>query len=422
MKKLVCSLFFMFITTYGLNAKANCSLQIQVDDIIAPGISDYVERSISMAQDKKCENILLLLNTPGGDLQSTRKIVTHIINSPVPFLCLIYPSGGHAGSAGAIIMQACHVSGAMKATNIGAATPIAATGGEMPKDLRNKLLNDTTSWLEGLTKMRGRNLEFSKQIITEAKAVSATEAQKLNAIDILAVSKDDFLAQSVGREVELTKGLKQEIEIFELINFDPDLRVKTLQLMGDPQFSYMIFMGSLGLLYFELTHPGMIVPGVVGALGLVVSLIAFEKLNVEWGGLALMLLGVIFLVAELFVPSFGALGIGGIISFIVGSTLLFDPAKGLVLPLSTILGTASVIGSFMMLLAYLAYKSFGVKKWGGYEGFVGATADVIFVSNSVPEVMFKGERWKCESEEELKVGDKVMIMSHTGLKLKVKKV
>ncbi|MCB0349415.1 MAG: nodulation protein NfeD, partial [Bdellovibrionales bacterium] len=323
---------FLFILLFFKFSLA-CTLDLTIDDFIGVGTSDYINRATHKAREASCTSILLRINTPGGDLNSTRKIVTTILNSEQPFLCLVYPSGGHAGSAGAIILQACHINGAMKATNLGAATPISAMGTEMPEDLKKKIFNDTISWLEGITKTRKRSLDFSKKIVTEAKAITAEEAESIKAIDIAANTLDGFLGFSDSKKVKGPGDEMLTVKVGPLVSFDPDVRYKILQIIGDPQLSYMIFLGSLGLLYFEFTHPGMILPGVAGGLGLLISFIAFDKLDVKWGGLALLALGLVFFILEAFVPSFGALGIGGIIAFTIGGLLLYDESTGYALPL-----------------------------------------------------------------------------------------
>ena len=411
------------LTTFFLSpcVKSDCTLQMTIDnDIIGVAVFDYLENGYKKAE-KECDSILLLLNTPGGNLQTTRLIVEKILNSKVPYLCLIYPSGGHAGSAGAIIMQACHVSGGMESTNIGAATPIMGGGGNLQDDLRKKVINDTVSWVEGLTEKRKRNKKFGKEIITEAKSVSSKEASRLGGIDVVVKSKEEFLKFAAGRKVEI---LDQEsvVKVGELVVFDPGFKHKVLELITDPQLAYLIFMGSLGLLYFELTHPGMMVPGVVGTIGLFVSLISFHKLAVSWGGLILMALGLAFMIAETFVASFGVLGIGGIISFVLGGIFLFDDnAFGYELPFySSILPVAVTVGVCMLILAVILAKSRKVKSSYGEHELIGKTATVIKVHRKDKyKVSCEGAIWTATCDEKLLSGDEVEVVGVEGLVLKL---
>ena len=344
---------------------SSCTLELEITGTIGVATLDVYQRAKKRVLKKGCSSLLLLVNTPGGALQTTRMIIEEILNSPFPVLCLVYPSGGHAGSAGAIILQACHVSGAVRATNIGAATPILSTGKDTPKDLRKKIFNDTQSWIEGITKLRKRNEKFSKEIVTEAKAVSASEAFKIGAIDFLVTEKGEFLKNAHGKEVILQDNQKEKVITGDLQVFPLDLRYQLISLLTDPQTAYLIFMGSLGLIYFEITHPGVIVPGVLGGMGLIFSLVSFHKLNVQWGGLALILLGLILMLAEAFVPSFGFLGLGGLMSFVLGSVFLFDPQSGYFVPLPFLIVVSTLFWSFPLFDCLFAlFDETKKEEWG----------------------------------------------------------
>ncbi|QDK38206.1 nodulation protein NfeD [Bdellovibrio sp. NC01] len=405
-------------------AKATCTLALTVNEAISASTSDYLERAEKRALENKCESILLRVNTPGGSLQSTRLIVSRILASPIPYLCLITPSGGHAGSAGAIILQACHVNGGLVATNIGAATPILGSGEKIPDDLRNKMINDTVSWLDGITTLRKRNLKFSKEIVTEAKALSSEEALKQGALDIVANNETEFLKQAQGRKTLLGEKKESTVEVGDLQEFEPDLRYKVLSFVADPEFAYILFMGSLALLYVELTHPGLIAPGVIGGLGIVLSMVAFHKLDVMWGGLALILLGIAFLIAELFLPSFGALGIGGLIAVFVGSLFLYDPqTTGYHLPYSIITPVVLILGVFVLGLGYLAFGTFKLKRRDLDTDLQSAEGTVVTTESNGHrgQIQIMGETWKYVSEDSLTVGDHVSVTARQGLTLNVKR-
>lgn len=421
----VLSILLGSILSFAADSAPNaskCTLEIKIEGVIGPGVTDYIDRALLNAKQSECSSILALINTPGGNLESTRMIVEKILNSEIPFLCVVAPQGAHAGSAGAIILQACHVNGALKATNIGAATPITGDGKDMTEDLRKKVINDTVSWLEGVTKLRGRNLQFSRQIVDEAKAVSSEAALKLKAIDILSEDIKGFLAKAHGMKTTINQK-DHVVSVGEIQVYQQDSRFYILQIFSDPQIAYLLFMGSLALLYFEFTHPGMMAPGVIGAIGLVLSLISFHKMDVWWGGLALMLLGVVFLIAEIFVTSFGVLGIGGIIAFVLGGIFLFDPAHtGYVLPLLTILPTALVFGGLMFGVGYLMLKTRKLKVQTGSEEMIGKNAKVWKLESvRSGNVKLHGEIWKFESQEDLKVNDPIVVVAVDGLTLKVKR-
>lgn len=431
MYKKILSLIFLFSLSIRATGQAaepsaapstpnnSCTTEIIFDDSIGPAQLDQFERALRKTEAKKCQSMMILINTPGGSLQTTRLIVEKILNSPVPILCLVYPSGGHAGSAGAIILGACHVNGAMEATNIGAATPVSSGGENIPEDLRKKLLNDTVSWMDGITALRGRNQQFSKDIIEKALAVSALEAKKMNAIDIVVTKKQDFLTQAQNRKVKMAENKIATVEVGDLHSIPADLRTKTLSLITDPQFAYMLLMGSIALIYFEVTHPGTFVPGILGASGLIISLVALHKLDVEWGGLLLVFLGVILLFAEAFLPGFGILGIGGVAAFFIGSLFLFDPAKtGFDIPLYLIVLTTLLMGAAMLGVAFLAFKTRHVKKQNAYDELIGQTATV--TTDEFVEV--QGETWKYQSSIPLEIGEKVIIRGNKGLTLFVERI
>ncbi len=419
-------LFIIFLPTPGF-ANLTCTTEVEISDTIGPATLDMIQRSIKKNQEDHCSSILVLINTPGGNLQSTRLIVEEILRSPAPFLCLVYPSGGHAGSAGAIILQACHVNGAMEATNLGAATPVSGEGSQIPEDLRKKLLNDTRSWVEGLAELRKRNIQFSQEIVTEARAVSAAEAKKINAIDFVAVKKQDFLEFAQGRSVQMSESKTLNIQIGELRKLPLDLRYQVVSFFSDPQFSYILFVGSLGLLYFEITHPGMIAPGVVGAVGIILSLISFHKLDVSWGAFLLLILGIGLMIAEAFVPGMGILGVGGTISFLLGSLMLFNPeTTGIQLPLSLIIPSSLILGLITLGIAFLAFSSRKNKKqFGTYAELLnlqGEVKEVNAKTNCRGQMEVRGELWNFECPQKVQVGDTLIIKGHKGLTVLTQKV
>lgn len=404
---------------------AVCTAEVLVTDVIGPATVDLLKRTEKFAEREKCQSVMLLVNTPGGSLESTRIIVEMILNSKIPYLCLVSPSGGHAGSAGAIILQACHVNGALHGTNLGAATPVSM-GGEIPEDLRKKIMNDTRSWLESLTRLRGRSDKFGQDIILEAKAVTAEDALKLKAIDWVGSSKLEFIKFADGREVKMPESKLEKVRAGDTRTFEHDTRHKVLTLVTDPQLAFMLLMGSLALLYFEITHPGTMIAGVAGGLGLVIALIALHKLDVEWGGLMLIFLGIGLLIAEIFIPAFGILGIGGLTAFVLGALFLFDPVKtgGYRLPLTLIMPVVIFFGLVFAGVSYLLLKTGKVTKKGGFEDLMGLSAKVISIDERNPlagMLELRGELWKFQAPRPLAMDDQVKIIGHDGLVLKVDK-
>ncbi len=416
-------LAFIFLFFLSVSSFADCTLAVTVNGAITAATNDYLARAEKEVTVKNCQSLLVRINTPGGDLQSTRKIVERILASKFPYLCLITPSGGHAGSAGAIILQACHINGGVEATQLGAATPILSGGTPLPEDLRNKLINDTVGWSQSLAQLRGRNADFAKAIVTEAKVNSTEQAVKVKAMDFLVSDENQFLQQAGARTTQIQNLKDQKVLTGPLVEFPPDFRYRVLEFISDPEFVYLLFMISIALLYFELTHPGFGAPGVLGAMGLILALIAFNKLEVQWGGLALVVVGIGFLVAEIFLPSFGILGIGGLISLVVGSLFLFDPAvSGYTLPLSLIISTTLVFAVFFFGLGFMALQTFRRKRKDWDSEIIGHKALVKNLRDEFSgQIEVLGELWNFESSEAVKLGDTVEVSERQGLILKVKK-
>ena len=403
---------------------SGCTKELVVKSVIGPASLNSLNHALTMARKDQCSSLLLLINTPGGSLLSTRKIVEGILDSEIPILCLVHPAGAHAGSAGAIILQACHVNGAVKTTHLGAATPIVGSGKDLAKDLRKKMINDTTSWLDSLTELRKRNKKFGREIIQDAKAVNAREAYRIGAIDFFAENKEDFLLFAQDRTVMMKDSQTIKVQVGQLESIPLGLRHHFVSFITNPEMVYLLFIGSLMLIYFELTHPGTIAPGVLGAIGLIVSFIGMHKLNFVWGGLFLILLGLIFIVLEWFVTSFGVLSIAGVVSFVIGSFFLFDPSKtgGVSIPTSTIVFVSLAFSIFSLGIAYLAFGSLRKsrkreeEKWIGLEGTV---TQVQTASKGLFDI--KGEIWKYTSSDVLKVGDKVKILKYKSMVFTVQK-
>ena len=420
---------FLFLSLLTLPAKgeASCTVEARINRPITAITLDIVKNTIKFAKKESCNSILFTIDTPGGSLPATRDIVQEILNSPYPILCLISPSGAQATSAGAIILQSCHVNGALKGTNMGAATPVTM-GQQMEKesDMRRKMLNDTIAFVETLTSLRKRNKDFGKDIVSEAKSVTAKEAYQLKAIDFLGEKKEDFLTFARGRTVELAEGKKVQVQTGTLKVFRQDIRYSVLNFFADPQLLYLLFLGSIGLIYFELTHPGMLLPGVIGGIGLILSFIGLNMMSVTWGALALIFLGICLFIAEIFMPSFGILGIGGGISFILGSFYLFDPVKtGYSLPFSLILPAAGFIALLCFAISWLALRTFRMRKdKTGFDALEGKEGEVVELSKKENQgwVFLNGENWKFASVDNVQKGDTVKVLSVKGMTLQVKKV
>lgn len=424
LSKIVFSFFVLFPA-----AALACTMQLNINTAITPVTLDLIKKTLILAEKENCSSLLMEIDTPGGSLPATRLIVQEILNSPLPFLCLVSPKGAQATSAGAIILQACHVSGALRGTNLGASTPVMM-GKEMEKesDMRKKAINDTVSFVKSLSSLRKRNEKFAEEIVTQAKSVTAQEAFDLKAIDFVGDTVNDFLNFSIGRTVEMGEGKKRDVVIGPLKTFHIGLRYSVLNFFADPQILYLLFLGSIMLIYFEFTHPGTLVPGVMGGIGLIIALVGLNALSVAWGAVALIFAGFVLFLAEMLVPSFGILGIGGVISFILGSVYLFDPVEmgGYQLPLSLIIASSLVVGLLMLGACYLAVKTFRMKRNITAMGVIlnqeGEVTELLDDFGKKGWIGIHGENWKFRSEKPLKVGDFVKVIKHKRMNLIVEKI
>ena len=406
-----------------------CTLQVQVKTAITPVTLDIVRKSLTLAEKENCSSVFMEIDTPGGALPATRLIVQEILNSPLPFLCLVSPKGAQATSAGAIILQSCHVSGALRGTNLGASTPVLL-GKEMQKDsdIRKKAVNDTVSFVKSLSNLRKRNNKFAEEIVTQAKSVTAEEALKLNALEFVGDSPQEFLDFAKGRWVEMKEGKKTKAKVGPLKLFPSGFRYSVLNFFAHPQILYLLFLGSIMLIYFEFTHPGTLLPGVAGGIALVISLVGLNAFSVAWGAVALIFGGLILFLAELLVPSFGILGVGGIISFILGSLYLFDPVEmgGYQLPLSLILSASLIAGLLMGAVCWLAVKTVRMKRnitaMGTVLNELGEVTRLLNKQGTKGWILIYGENWRFKSKETLKVGDLVKVIKEERMFLRVKKI
>lgn len=398
-----------------------CTLQLRIEGAIGPAQVDYFDRAMIEAKARGCQSVLLNINTPGGSLASTRLMVEKILASPIPILCLVGPEGGHAASAGALLLLSCHVNGAEPATNLGAATPIGAGGADIAKDLRAKVVEDTAGWAQALAKQRGRSETSASMIVTDAKSYTAENAAQMGFIDVVAPDRAHFLSFAEGREVLMSGSEKKVVAVGAVMAFEEDLRVKFLKIATNPEFAYLLFMMSLGLLYFEITHPGSTAPGIAGGIGLVVSLLAFHALEVSWAGALLIAIGLGCLIAEAFVPAMGAFGTGGIVSFAFGSILLFEPGT---VSLALLLATPLALGTALFALAIFVFRTRRMAKIDPTKsllGLLGRVASLESPSKRRGMIVVQGEYWHFVSKDDLDVESAARVIAQEGLTLEVKR-
>ncbi|HKJ72068.1 MAG TPA: nodulation protein NfeD [Gammaproteobacteria bacterium] len=415
-----------------------------LDGVIGPGQADWVDQVLERAGDTGAAAVLLRMDTPGGLSSSMRTIIRSILGSPVPVIGWVGPSGSRAASAGTYILYACHVAAMAPGTNLGAATPVQLGGGGLPgtgepsgKDNgdgseagkqaapaspeKRKALEDAVAYIRSLAEMRGRNAQWAERAVREAASLSAEQAASEGVVDFLAASPRAALTQASGRTVQTSAGtvtLALDGAVTETM--EPGWRIGLLQVLANPSVAYMLMLIGIYGLILELANPGAIVPGVLGGISLLLALYAFQTLPVNYAGLGLIALAILFFVGEALVPSFGALGVGGLIAFVLGSILLMDtdvPALEIAWP---VIVTASLVtGAFILGVAAMAARSHRRQPVSGAGHLVGHTAVVVDPLEPEGRVRFEGELWRARSPRPAAAGTRVRIERLDGLTLEV---
>ncbi len=426
---------------------------LTLEGAVSPATADYMVRGIRRAAEQGAELVILQIDTPGGLDTAMRRIIKEILASPVPVAAFVAPGGARAASAGTYILYASHIAAMAPATNLGAATPVAIgimPGGDgdrtTPRDRREgekgaakkkdaepapettskssltqKQIHDAAAYIRSLAQLRGRNAEWGERAVREAVSLSAAEAKKLKVIDIVAQDVNDLLRQLHGRKVAV-QGVERALhtEGAELIAIEPDWRSRLLAVIADPSVALILMMIGIYGLIFEFTNPGFVLPGVVGAICLLLALFAFQLLPINYAGLGLILLGLAFIVAEAFLPSFGALGIGGAVALVIGSVILIEPqAGGYAVPLSfsVTLGLASA--AIVFAIVAMAAKARKRPVVSGREDIVGAQGVVLDDMQNEGWARVRSENWRIVSRVPLARGQKVRVTRIDGLTLSV---
>jgi len=423
------AVIFFAVAVMGLSvlAQSQGSSSPHVDLIVIygsinPAVDDFIRESIARAKSNGAHALIIQLDTPGGLLSSTRTIVKEILGAPVPVIVYVAPSGAGAGSAGVFITMSAHIAAMAPGTNIGAAHPVASGGQEVKGVMGEKIENFTASFSETIARQRGRNAEWAIQAVRKSVSITEKEALKLNVIDIVAKDMNDLLKQADGRKVDLD-GRQETLALkdAEVIRHEMNLKQRVINTIADPNIAYLLLMAGILGLYMEFSHPGVIFPGVAGAVCLILALISLQVLPFNYAGLFLIFLGVTLLIGEAFVPSFGVLGIGGVISLALGSFLLFDTQNSdLGVDRSIVFTAVATLASFVFAISYLVYRSQKSKPTLGLEGLLGQIGEVKARLNPAGKVFVHGEYWNAEADAEVDVGEKVEVIGYQGMSLKVR--
>ncbi len=391
-----------------------------IEGAIGTVTNDRIKEAIELAEDEEAELLLITLNTPGGFSKSTRDICSNILNSDIPVCVYIYPSGAHAGSAGVYITYSAHFAAMSHSTNIGSAHPVSGDGKEIDSVMNEKVTNDAVAQIKSYAEKHNRNIEWAEKAVRESVNITDKEALELNVIEFRAATIDDLLLQLDGKETETASGKKtMALKKTTIETIDRTFVQTLLEIITDPNIVFILFsIGMLGIT-IELYNPGAILPGVVGAISLILALYSFQTLPINYAGVAFIILAAILFIAEVKVVSHGLLTIGGLISLFFGGLMLVDTVDpNLQVSMSVLISVVAFVGVLVIIALFLIIKDRKNKPFIGNEGMTGEIAEV--KSNGM--VYVNGALWKAESEDEINPGDKVKIVAVDKLLLKVKKI
>jgi len=414
-------LFFPLLCPDNCLAGNNEIYIIKASGAISPGMADFIKQGISKASDDNVSCIIITLDTPGGLAESMRGIVMDILASKIPVVVYVFPSGARAASAGVMITMAADIAAMAPGTNIGAAHPVGAGGQKIDKTMSEKIVNDMVAHTKSVAGKRGRNIKWVEKAIRESVSVTETEALKKNIIDLIAPDIDDLIRQINGRKVK-GKGVLN-LDNPEKTILKETVRTKILKIISDPNIAYILMMIGLAGIYFELSHPGAVFPGVIGAIALVLAFFSFQTLPINYAGILLIILALIFFIMEMKITSYGLLSIAGVACLFLGSLMLFessDPA--LQVSWSVFLPTVIMVSSFFVFVAGLVFKAQTSKPRTGSKGLIGEIG--IVKKDIMPEgkVFVHGELWNATSKNPIKKGVKVRIVKVVNLVLEVEPV
>ena len=410
-----------------------------IEGMINPATAEFFSRGLAQAQAGKASLVVLELDTPGGLDTSMRAMIKEILNSTVPVATWVGPAGARAASAGTYILYASHVAAMAQASNLGAATPIAIgapspdPGGQPPGNergrpsagpidtLHEKMVNDAAAYLRSLAQLRGRNADFAERAVRRAHSMSAQEALRAGVIDLIAKDIDDLLHQLDGREVTLgASKVRLALAGAQVQTVRPDWRIGVLAVLSNPTVALVLMMLGIYGLFIEVVHPGAALPGVAGAICLLLALYALHLLPVNWAGVGLILLGAALMIAEVFLPTFGVVGVGGIVALVVGGMMLINSDSGqLVIPFPFLAGLAAVSAGIIFGFGSFAMRARRRPVVSGREGLVGAEGVVTWVDEQGAWARVQGASWRVRSLEPLVTGAAVRVDKVDGLTLEV---
>jgi len=425
LKKQIGFLFLIFFLAVPLAYSNDRVVVVKLSGAINPAVTEYVSHEISQANAEKDALIVLHMDTPGGLDTSMRQIIKKIQSSQVPVASFVAPSGSRAASAVTFITIASHIAAMAPGTNIGAAHPVNMMGGggegEQAKTMEKKVTNDAAAYIRSLAELRKRNAHWAELAVVKSVSISAEEARKLNVIDLIAGDVKALVLAVDGREVQVVSGpVTLQTKDLQIVFHEMNPRQKMLDIISNPNVAYILMMIGMVGIYFELSNPGLVLPGVIGSVSLILALYAIQTLPINYAGLLLILLGIILFMAEINVMSYGLLSVSGVILIFLGSTMLIDSDDPtLQISRAILYPTLGLTFAMSLGIVALATRTRGLKKLGGMEGMIGETGLVKETLNTKGIVLVHGELWDAEATTQVSEGETVRVDLVEGLKIKV---
>ncbi|WP_447599985.1 NfeD family protein [Nitrospira sp. Nam80] len=423
-----CSVLFVWLSVFpspGFTSDKTAEIVLaSYEGVINPVAAEYLHDALLTAQERKAQALVIRLDTPGGLDTSMRLIIKDITGASVPVVVYVSPSGGRAASAGVFITMAAHVAAMAPGTNIGAAHPVAMGGGDMDKTMREKVENDSAAYIKSIAEQRGRNAAWAENAVRKSVSATEKEAVKLKVVDGIVEDVPALLQWINGRTVTLATGsVALRTEHVAIHEYPMSLRLELLKTLSDPNIAYILMtVGTIGLMA-ELYNPGAILPGIVGAISLVLAFYSFQSLPVNYAGLLLMALGILFFILEASVTSYGLLAIGGVISMLLGSLMLiktdaefYQLSWAVIVP---VIGLATVFSLFIVGMGVRAMRS---RPLTGVEGMVGLIGIAKTAVAPHGQLSVHGELWEAVSDRPLQPGDRAEVIKVEGLTLHVRPV
>jgi membrane-bound serine protease (ClpP class) len=443
---LVLCLFFLVSHAQGQEQARSGSanrfaIVLDIEGAIGPATTEHLRQGFEAAAERDAALMILRIDTPGGLGSSMREIIQDILASPIPVITYVSPSGARAASAGTYILYASHLAVMAPGTNLGAATPISLGRGSQPLDGDSaeesegdeaqvpadastaKAVNDAVAYIQGLAEIQGRNADWAEEAVRQAASLSAAGALDAEVIEIIATDLDDLLAQADGRNVQLGgQAVTLQTSGLQIVTMEPDWRARVLSVITNPNIAYILLLIGVYGVIFEVISPGAIFPGVIGATALLVGLFALNLLPINYAGAGLLLLGIALMAGEAFVPSFGALGIGGAVAFALGSLFMFDEVPGFELSLSVVLTATAASVALLAIMLAAVVRAHRRKVVSGEPAMIGSTGEVLSWSGERGQIHVHGERWQARSAEPLAPGERVRVTAREELTLMVEPV